>query len=145
MNYQNSTCSNCGELQQFNTYEQICYKCGHSEDDLVLHELAQNETNETNAKTYCLFNRHELPANLGAICEGFDFQTFEVKKSPFWKDAVLAENCEIIVTGLTPALTQFISAWVNVHIRDNYESSEKSLTLLHYNAETKAYVSQQMF
>lgn len=96
-------------------------------------------------KTYCLFNRHALPENLGAICEEFDFETFQVQKSELWKDAVLAENCEIIVTGLTPALTQFISAWANVNIRDNYNNSEKSLTLLHYNAETKGYVSQEVF
>jgi len=96
-------------------------------------------------KTYCLFNRHELPANLGAICEKFNFDNFQVEKSALWKEAVICEKCEIIVTGLTPALTQFISAWANVNIRDNYNNSEKSLTLLHYNAETKGYVSQEVF
>lgn len=100
----------------------------------------------TETQTYCLFaGRHELPENLGAICNGFNFETFQVEKSPLWKEAVVCPNCEIIVTGLTAALTQFISAWVNVNIRDNYASSEKSLTLLHYNNETKGYVMQQVF
>jgi len=97
-------------------------------------------------QTYCLFaGRHELPENSGAICEKFNFETFQVEKSPLWKEAAICQNCEIIVTGLTAALTQFISEWVNVNIRDNYASREKSLALLHYNAETREYITQDIF
>lgn len=145
----NSSCGKCGESQMFNTYEQICYKCGHSEDDLILHEAPK----KTMTQTFALFlDRHELPENLGAICEGFDFETFQVKKSPLWQKAVLCEDCEIYTTGLTPALTQFISEWVkqNLHIGQSEYSGEtyvqeNRLCLLHYNSKTKEYVRQVIF
>ena len=29
-------CQNCGQSQNYNYYEQVCYSCGHSEDDFPL-------------------------------------------------------------------------------------------------------------
>lgn len=109
---------------------------------------------ENQTKTFCLFNRHELPENLGAICNDFNFETFAAEKSPLWEQAANTENCEIIVTGLTPALTEFISEWAkrNIYVGQIEYGGEtlphienNKLVLLHYNNKTNSYVRQAIF
>lgn len=106
---------------------------------------------------YCLFEgRHELPSNKGAICSSFDFTTFKVERSSLWEEAVASDDVTIIVTGLTPALTEFIRAWVNNHVTHDYSAHvggcwygwgviQGRLSLMHYNNESKDYVVQRMF
>jgi hypothetical protein len=108
-------------------------------------------------QTFSLFqDRHELPVNLGAICEGFNFKTFTAEKTPLWQKAVHSKDCEIYTTGLTPtpALTEFVSEWVkeNLYVEEGEYSGEKysfirenKLCLLHYNNVTKQYVRQVLF
>jgi len=99
-------------------------------------------------KTYSLFEgRHELPENQGAICTSFDFTTNKVVKSPLWDEAIEAcrrgENVELYVTGLTPALTQFIGhSWSAYH--NMWADGGINLTLLHYNSQTGEYWKQAM-
>jgi hypothetical protein len=86
--------------------------------------------------TYCLFQgRHELPENNGAICSDFDFKSFEVVKSPLWDEALseISEGKEvsILVTGLTPALVQFLN------------ECEGEVTLLHYDNSIRGYHKQK--
>ncbi len=85
---------------------------------------------------YVLFSaRHEVPINLGHLCDNFDFSKFEVIKSEFWQKAINDSEIELIVTGLTPALTQFISEKIG----------NGSLILLHFNKESNNYISQKIF
>ena len=94
---------------------------------------------------YSLFDgRHELPENVGAICSGFNFSTFTVEKTELWDKALYDNDCEIIVTGLTPALTQFISEYVfqTDGFYNRREIYTLRLTLLHFNSATKEYVKQ---
>lgn len=112
---------------------------------------------QTQTKTFCLFEgRHELPTNQGAICTGFNFATFTAEKSPLWEEALRSEDCEIYVTGLTPALTQFVAEWAKANINtieDSYGGEAYStvdfvsnrLVLLHFNSEKKEYVRQVVF
>lgn len=63
---------------------------------------------------YCLFQgRHQLPPNEGALFASFDFSTFTGVKTPLYKAALedLRKGLEVLVyvTGLTPALTEFLS------------------------------------
>ena len=89
---------------------------------------------------YTLFQgRHELPANLGAIRTDFNFTTKKVVKSEHWVSALTelynGEIVYLIVTGLTPALTEFLSV-IDKNAR---------LILLHYHNATKEYWQQPMF
>ena len=107
--------------------------------------------------TFCLFaGRHELPTNEGAICTEFDFATKKVVKSELWQ-VLLNEGGKLLVTGLTPALTEFLaefSAEHRVRLDDIYHCPEKyynsdyqcpRLTLLHFDAATKEYWEQECF
>jgi hypothetical protein len=98
----------------------------------------------TTSKTFCLFDgRHPLPTNLGAIYTTFDFDTFSGIKTPCYFDAIdsikSGMDVSIIVTGLTPALTGFISDAIDAAKGNNYLST---VTLLHYNNVTADYVPQ---
>lgn len=108
--------------------------------------------------TYCLFaGRHELPANEGAICDSFNFESFTVNKSQLWDVAVKSDDVRLYVTGLTPALTQFIKEWVKHHLDHDHSLSTMSgkmggdgvirgsLVLLHFNNQTSTYVEQRLF
>ena len=103
-------------------------------------------------KTYCLFEgRHELPKNEGAICTSFDFATKKVVKSSLWLEAVNEFHCKIIVTGLTPALTEFISDWCNqwtYNRGDVYAQQDAlgfaKLILLHFDSQSGEYWEQQI-
>jgi hypothetical protein len=96
--------------------------------------------------TYCLFaGRHELPANEGQICESFDFTTKKVVKTKLWLKAVQnfcdGEDVSILVTGLTPALTEFISHLLNLPPED---FKKGSLVLLHYDSSNSTYWEQRV-
>ena len=112
--------------------------------------------NEKEIKTFCLFDgRHELPENSGAIASGFDFETKKPIKTALWYAALMAltkGGCRIIVTGLTPVLTDFIREAVGVtHYRgsDVYAkhdtSRSESLVLLHFDSQKKEYWEQKIF
>lgn len=110
---------------------------------------------------YSLFEgRHDLPQNLGAICTSFDFTTKEVVKSQFWDEAVKTPKLTLIVTGLTPALTEFIFARMKhilakeymraedayMYSVESYEHAQCSYetTLLHYDNTSKEYWEQKV-
>ena len=89
--------------------------------------------------TYCLFEgRHELPDNRGAIIKEFDFNWFEniynVEKLNEIKDVLRdgKKRVFIIVTGLTPALTNLLHEL----------EYNKMVTLVHYNSQKKYYIEQ---
>jgi hypothetical protein len=107
-----------------------------------------------------LFDRHSLPENDGAICTGFDFESFSAVKSPLWDTCIdyLTEfennydhrELEVIVTGLTPALTQFLAELTQKFMEKTYEGVwlagySRKLKLLHFNAVTSQYVTQEFF
>lgn len=97
-------------------------------------------------RTFCLFEgRHPLPENEGALCSDFDFAEFSPVKSPLWDEALkeIAEGdpIQIIVTGLTPALTTFLKDVASID-DGALISNSGYLTLLHYNSQTGEYVAQ---
>jgi len=62
----------------------------------------------TTTKIYSLFSgRHELLANEGLIFSGFDFNSFKVIKTDLY-DEQLNNGGYLLVTGLTPALIEFL-------------------------------------
>ena len=97
--------------------------------------------------------RHTMPPNEGALCSDFDFSTKTAVRAEGWekalnffsinfKDALASkedvnEDLAIVVTGLTPALTEFIS----VCVKRQYH---RGLTLLHYNRDTDSYWQQKV-
>jgi hypothetical protein len=108
---------------------------------------------EKNFKTFCLFEgRHELPTNEGAICTSFDFITKKVVKSELWKIARNEPHCKIIVTGLTPALTEFISDWCSewtfnrgdLYMNCDMLTGFADLTLLHFDSQSGEYWEQRV-
>ncbi len=100
-------------------------------------------------KIYTLFSgRHELPENLGPICTDFNFDSFKAVRSPLWEkciDDILDGNkVKIIVTGLTPALTEYLTCVMNLQ-KTHFILGiplKGQLSLLHFNASTKEYVEQ---
>ena len=102
-------------------------------------------------KTYCLFSdRHDLPLNEGSICLSFNFSTLTVIKNDSNWNALLNEGGKLMVTGLTPALIEFLIAWKNkwyFHTCDLYAEYQgqdcPKLLLLHYNNVTKEYWEQK--
>ena len=102
-------------------------------------------------RTFCLFEgRHELPTNEGAICSSFDFTTKQVVKSSLWKEAVNEPSCKLLVTGLTPALTEFISEWCDKHtynrgdVYAQQDSCWATLILLHFDSQSGEYWEQRV-
>lgn len=92
-------------------------------------------------RVFSLFEgRHKLPDNEGALCSGFDFETFQAIPTDCWGRALqtLSEgnDVKIYVTGLTPALTQFLS-----HVQ-RYMWKAGDVILLHFNSQTGEYVEQ---
>lgn len=90
--------------------------------------------------TYSLFEgRHNLPENRGYLFSDFNFNSFNGVKTDFYHEAldriIKGEEIKIIVTGLTPALCEFINDVIKYH---------KSVILLHYNRDTDEYVSQKI-
>jgi hypothetical protein len=114
-------------------------------------------------KTYALFEGrpgHNLPANDGALCLDFDFATKKVVKSKKWQEALtLAKNSEVpvevrvIITGLTPATTEFLAAFVDCYtfkswdwyMKPEYDQKPVSLILMHWDKYTNTYWEQQVF
>ena len=102
----------------------------------------------------CLFEgRHELPENEGALYKSFNFNTWKgiiADKELFEKAVLCATNCynnnewlQLYVTGLTPALTDFIkTVYRNAELW--YERVIVNLTLLHFNRETGKYWEQRI-
>ena len=104
-------------------------------------------------RTFCLFEgRHELPTNEGAICTSFDFATKKVVKSDLWQEAIKEIDCKIIVTGLTPALTEFISEWSNnwtynrgdMFAQQDFYGGFANLVLLHFDSQSGEYWEQKI-
>ena len=101
-------------------------------------------------KTYTLFEgRHELPSNEGAIFSSFDFDTKKGVETPLYWEAMSASikgGIKLIVTGLTPALTQFLRSVklsaVNSHDCNEEDDTSANVTLLHYDRETNSYWEQ---
>ena len=85
--------------------------------------------------------RHPLPENKGAICSDFDFDRFRAVRSSLWSEALHklkdGQEVRLIVTGLTPALTEFLSEAFK-------ENASGKLILLHYNSSTQQYVEQEV-
>ena len=102
-------------------------------------------------KTYSLFgDRHDLPSNEGSIGLSFNFNTFTVIKNDSNWNSLLNEGGYLIVTGLTPALIEFLIAWKKkwfMHTADMYAQYQGEdcplLILLHYNNVTKEYWEQK--
>lgn len=106
---------------------------------------------------YALFaDRHDLPEHSGALYTGFNFETFQPETNEtIWRQALGDRDCEVIVTGLTMALTHFIDAWHTRRLQHLYNQVgsgygteaywDGSITLLHYNRATNAYVPQRIF
>ena len=107
---------------------------------------------------YQLFGgRHEIPNNPPALYSKFDFENFqpipqlagyfdernELDPVPFYNEDFALDELEsgeevsLYVTGLTPALTYFISKAVKI--------GKGSLILLHFNKESGEYVEQKIF
>ena len=100
-----------------------------------IQELVESEDDDNYDFTFCLFEgRHELPTNKGAIFSSFDFGTMRGEKTMNY-DLLLKNGGQLYVTGLTPALTQFLSDFTN-------QSNKPTLVLLHFNNSTKQYVPQ---
>ena len=96
---------------------------------------------ETETVDFCLFEgRHNLPFNEGPLYSSFDFTTYRAEPTPNLNRVVNLLNdhqkVRVYVTGLTPALTQFLSE-VRWHI-----NATGDLTLMHYNKETDSYCQQ---
>ncbi len=100
--------------------------------------------------------RHELPTNEGAICSDFDFSTFKAVRTELWEkciDRLYKDTVKLIVTGLTPALCEFLVEAVNNNssFHTGYQIGEYkdcptgSLILLHYDSVTKDYWEQVIF
>jgi hypothetical protein len=93
-------------------------------------------------KKYSLFSgRHDLPENLGPIVSEFDFGTFKCVPTPLWDDALetlqRGDYVTLYVTGLTPALTEFMFAAAAVN-------GLRGLLLFHYDRENQSYRGQYM-
>jgi hypothetical protein len=102
-------------------------------------------------KIFSLFqDRHDLPSNDGSICLSFNFSTLTVVKNDDNWNALLNEGGKLLVTGLTPALIEFLIVWKNkwyFHTADLYAEWQSDdcprLILLHYNNVTKEYWEQK--
>jgi len=110
--------------------------------------------------TVCLFaGRHELPVNEGPIVSDFDFTEFKSVQTALWLGCLIhlkkGGNVRLFVTGLTPALTEFISECNDVHsdqlrqlvlvhnsLSYGIGSQMGSLILLHRDASTGNFVEQ---
>lgn len=99
-----------------------------------MRELNKNKS----VKTYCLFSgRHDIPENEGALFDSFNFENF-VPIGTEKLDEVInhlkkGETVALYVTGLTPALTYFLS---------KIRKYEGRIILLHYDKERQTYVDQ---
>lgn len=95
-------------------------------------------------KKYALFSgRHDLPQNLGAIVSEFNFGTFKCVPTPLWDDALdtllKGQPVTIYVTGLTPALTEFLFVCM-AHAMMHGQFGR--LILAHYDRESNTYREQ---
>lgn len=107
-----------------------------------LMEYAQ-EANAANpqpeAVDFCLFEgRHNLPPNEGPLYSSFDFDTYKAVPTPNLERVInlLISNQQvrIYVTGLTPALTQFLS--------DIKQYAGGNLSLMHYDKEKDTFIEK---
>jgi hypothetical protein len=105
--------------------------------ELVAEQQYFEDTLNKLETTYSLFEgRHELPFHKGAIFSHFGFNTKEGVKTKLY-DELLSNGGMLIVTGLTPALTQFLSEFSN-----SFDFKKKKLILLHFDSNTKQYWEQ---
>jgi hypothetical protein len=101
-------------------------------------------------KRYVLLDsRHEsVPVNRGPICEAYDFMNWRVIRTDLWSESLSAiysrEDVELIVTGLTQALTEYLQAYTQMVITHMYLKGDiygwGKLTLLHYDKDSKLYI-----
>jgi hypothetical protein len=89
---------------------------------------------------FSLFDgRHPLPNNTGAIFSGFDFDRFAPIRSSHYDTVVSlltsGDSVSLYITGLTPALTDFLSTVAEIDGRG-------VLTLLHFNSGTSSYIAR---
>lgn len=89
---------------------------------------------------YSLFdNRHTLPDNSGSLFSDFDFKTFKGVKTELYYEALKklqnGETIYIYVTGLTPAITEFLFDAIRI-------VDKPKIVLLHYNKEINEYIPQ---
>jgi hypothetical protein len=108
-----------------------------SNDDFDHYDWSHTDVSFKIENMYSLFEgRHELPFNKGAIFSSFSFDKREGVKTSLYNE-LLNEGGMLIVTGLTPALTEFLSEFSNsVNFKKN------KLTLLHFDSNTKTYWEQ---
>ena len=126
----------------------------------ILDEEYDNEGKPLKTMTVCLFDRHELPENLGPICSDFSFNIFRSVRNELWKRCIefLSHGTvKLIVTGLTPALCEFLAeacandaqghSMYQSSFDTGYECEEPtgSLILLHYDSVKKDYWEQVIF
>lgn len=129
-----ASCHKCGRdypegMGTFGAVYDNCPNCGF---ELVFDYLEP--------KVFSLFEgRHQLPDNEGALCSGFDFERFQAIPTKWWDKALgllkEGEDIKLYVTGLTPALTQFLS-YANMY------RVKARVILMHYNSQTGEYIEQ---
>ena len=91
-------------------------------------------------KIYCLFlGRHELPQNEGPIYSSWDFEKNTGVRTPLFNELV-RNGGQLLVTGLTPALTEFLISF-NLYWSSTFLLPPK-LILLHYDSKTCEYWEQ---
>jgi len=98
---------------------------------------------------FCLFDeRHNLPPNLGALYTGYNWKKHRATPNPSaYNTARLrllnGETIKLYITGLTPALCEFISIVIDLRLRCcKCQRKTGGLILLHYDRETGTYFEQ---
>lgn len=129
MRIRQKNCCNCSSLI---TNGAFCPKCNC--------KVKINVSYHTAPLVLALFaGRHELPAHDYVIYSSFDFERKRAIETPefgeFVMKATMADfaDVRVIVTGLTPALIQFLKTYKN----------HSSITLLHYDIVSKEYWEQK--
>lgn len=106
---------------------------------------------DDNGGAFALFaDRHELPPNRGGLYTGFDWRKRRAIRNPTAYTAALDElrhgrDVRLYVTGLTPALTEFVR--VAVRLRLDWSTIGRrtgGLILLHYNRDERTYFEQRI-
>lgn len=93
--------------------------------------------------------RHALPDNEGALFSSFDFILGKAERTSLYNDVLdciyKGERVGVYVTGLTPALTQFISDAYYAHMMHwNDVGMNGIITLYHYDSVSGTYWEQNV-
>lgn len=116
---------------------------GRPYEDFLTYEEILDLLIKVKPVRYSLFDgRHDLPDNEGAICDGFNFETFSpvytAKKTGMMNKFSDGKKIELLVTGLTPALTAILSEFVS-----KKDAFSGEVYLLHFDKNANKYVKQQ--